>query len=257
MIALTLTNVFELADLRRRKSESTLSRPWGEFMATSRKELDSYQMNESRARLPGGTQSLQDPLRPPAYKTPPKLDEVSQLILDWADGDQTALDKLMPLVYDELRRLAHNYMRREHPGHTLQTTALVDEAYLRLVDQTHTQWNSRAQFFGIAAQLMRRILVDHARSHLYAKRGGGARRVALDEVAVLSPERGAELIALDDALERLSSIDPRKSRVVELRYFGGLSVEETAEILEVSAITVKRDWLVAKAWLRREMSDEA
>ena len=225
-------------------------------MATSRKELDSCRMNEPGASVVED-QSLRAKLGLGAYKTPPNLDEVSQLILDWADGDQTALDKLMPLVYDELRRLAHHYMMREHPGHTLQTTALVDEAYLRLVDQTRTHWKSRAQFFGIAAQLMRRILVDHARSHLYAKRGGGARKVALDEVAVLLPERGAELIALDDALERLSSFDSRKSRIVELRYFGGLSVEETAEILEVSTITVKRDWLVAKAWLRREIGDEA
>lgn len=226
-------------------------------MSTSRRELDRCQMNESRPTLLAGTQSLREPVIPDAFETPPKLDKVSQLVLDWANGDQSALDKLMPLVYDELRRVAHQYMRREHPGHTLQTTALVDEAYLRLVDQTHTHWKSRAQFFGIAAQLMRRILIDHARSHLYAKRGGGARKIALDEVAVLSPQRGEELIALDDALERLSAIDPRKCRVVELRYFGGLSVEETSEILDVSAITVKRDWLVAKAWLRREIGDEA
>ena len=226
-------------------------------MSTSQRELDRCQMNESRATLLGETQSQRDPVSPVAYETPPRLDEVSQLVLDWADGDQGALDKLMPLVYDELRRVAHQYMRREHPGHTLQTTALVDEAYLRLVDQTHTQWKSRAQFFGIAAQLMRRILVDHARSHLYAKRGGGARKVALDEVAVLSPERGEDLVALDEALERLSAVDPRKCRVVELRYFGGLSVEETSEVLDVSAITVKRDWLVAKAWLRREIGYES
>jgi len=226
-------------------------------MATSRKEIDSFRMNESRARPVGETQSLREQVSLGAYKTPPNLDEVSLLVQDLADGDQAALNKLMPLVYDELRRLAHRYMMREHPGHTLQTTALVDEAYLRLVDQTHTHWKSRAQFFGIAAQLMRRILVDHARSHLYAKRGGGARKVALDEVAVLSPERGAELIALDGALECLSSVDPRKCRVVELRYFGGLSVEETADILGISTITVKRDWMVAKAWLRREISNEA
>jgi RNA polymerase sigma factor (TIGR02999 family) len=225
-------------------------------MATSRKELECWQINESNARFAGESQRLREAVRRGAYKTPPNPDDVSQLILDWADGDQAALDKLIPLVYNELRRLAHHYMRREHPGHTLQTTALVDEAYLRLVDQTHTHWKSRAQFFGIAAQLMRRILVDHARSHLYAKRGGGARKVGLEDVAVLSPQRGADLIALDDALERLSSIDPRKSHVVELRYFGGLSVEETAEILEVSAITIKRDWLVAKAWLRREIGNE-
>jgi RNA polymerase sigma-70 factor (ECF subfamily) len=225
-------------------------------MATSRKELECSRMNES-AKLVGESQYLRDAVQRRDFRTSPNPDEVSQLILDWADGDQAALDKMMPLVYDELRRLAHHYMRRENPGHTLQTTALVDEAYLRLVDQTHTHWKSRAQFFGIAAQLMRRILVDHARSHLYAKRGGGARKVALDEVAVLSPERGADLIALDDALDRLSSIDPRKCRIVELRYFGGLSVDETAEIIGVSNITVKRDWLVAKAWLRREISNEA
>lgn len=226
-------------------------------MATSRKEIE-LQMDASRAGLVGETQHLREPVRRRVHENSNrKLDEVSQLVLDWANGDQVALDRLMPLVYDELRRVAHNYMRREHPGHTLQTTALVDEAYLRLVDQTHTHWSSRAQFFAIASQLMRRILVDHARSHLYAKRGGGARKVSLDEVAVLSPERGADLIALDDALQCLSSVDTRKSRIVELRYFGGLSVEETAQILGVSAITVKRDWLVAKAWLRREMSNEA
>src|SRR5882724_7220347 len=196
-------------------------------MATSRKEIDSFRMNESRARPVGETQSLREQVSLGAYKTPPNLDEVSLLVQDLADGDQAALNKLMPLVYDELRRLAHRYMMREHPGHTLQTTALVDEAYLRLVDQTHTHWKSRAQFFGIAAQLMRRILVDHARSHLYAKRGGGARKVVLDE-----------------ALERLSAMDPRRARVVELRYFGGLSFEETAEALSVSIITVKRDWMI-------------
>jgi len=225
-------------------------------MATSRKELERFRINQSAA-VAEESESLIEAVRRVLYTTPPSPDDVSQLIVDWGAGDPAALDRLMPLVYDELRRLAHRYMNRENPGHTLQTTALVDEAYLRLVDQTRTHWKSRAHFFGIAAQLMRRILVDHARSHLYAKRGGGARKVALDEVAVVSPERGAELIALDDALERLAAFDPRKSRVVELRYFCGLSVEETAEILDVSAITVKRDWLVAKAWLRREMSNEA
>lgn len=225
-------------------------------MSTSSKEFDCYQTNELSERLVEERPYLQEPVRWGTHVTTPTQDQVSQLVLDWADGDQAALDKLMPLVYEELRRLAHRFMRGEHPGHTLQTTALVDEAYLRLLNQTHTNWKNRAQFFHIAAQLMRRILVDHARSHLYAKRGGGARKVALDEVAVLSPERGADLIALDDALARLSSIDPRKCRIVELRYFVGLSVEETAEILGVSPITVKRDWLVAKAWLRREVSNE-
>jgi RNA polymerase sigma factor (TIGR02999 family) len=141
-------------------------------MATSRKEINCCQVNESATRFVGETESLEEAVQEGAHNTPPDIDEVSQLILHWADGDQAALDRLMPLVYDELRRLAHHYMRCEHPGHTLQTTALVDEAYLRLVDQTHTHWKGRAQFFGIAAQLMRRILVDHARSHLYAKREG-------------------------------------------------------------------------------------
>ena len=180
--------------------------------------------------------------------------EISRLLAAWGSGDQAALDELTPLVYGELCRLAHHYMSRERPGHTLQTTALVDEAFMRLVDQKEAHWQNRTHFFGIAAQLMRRILVDHARSHAYAKRGGGARKVPLDEAAVLSPERGADLIALDDALKRLSEIDPRKCRVVELRYFGGLTVEETAEVLKVSPVTVKRDWSVAKAWLRREIT---
>lgn len=225
-------------------------------MATSIEKLDDCQLDESGAGSTRNSQSLRESIRRDVEDTPPNADEVSKLILDWAGGDQAALDRLMPLVYDELRRLAHFYMSREHPGHTLQTTALVDEAYLRLSGQTHTQWHCRAQFFGIAAQIMRRILVDHARSHLYAKRGGGARKVPLEDVAVLSPQRGKELIALDEALERLSSIDARKGRIVELRYFGGLSVDETAEVVGVSSITVKRDWLVAKAWLRREIGNE-
>lgn len=183
--------------------------------------------------------------------------EISQLLADWTNGDQEALDKLMPLVYDELRRMAHNYMSRERPDHTLQTTALVNEAYLRLVDQKKAHWQNRAQFFGIAAQIMRRILVDHARSNAYAKRGGGAQKVSLDEAAVLSPKRAADIIALDDALKRLAENDPRKCQIVELRYFGGLSVEEAAELLKISPITVKRDWLVAKAWLHREISNES
>jgi len=180
--------------------------------------------------------------------------EISELLAAWGNGDQAALGDLMPLVYEELRRLARHYMSGEKGGNTFQTTALVNEAYLRLVDQRQTHWQNRAHFFGIAAQAMRRILVDHARSHGYAKRGGGARKVSLSEVAVLSPERGSEVIALDEALKRLAEIDSRKCRVVELRYFGGLTVDETAEVLKVSAITVKRDWSVAKAWLRREIS---
>ncbi len=187
----------------------------------------------------------------------PSPHEVTQLLLDWSNGDQLALDRLMPLVHDELRRLAHHYMGRENQGHTLQTTALVNEAYLRLVGQKESHWQNRAQFFGLAAQLMRHILVDHARSHAYAKRGGGAQRVPLEEAAVLSPERGAELVALDEALKKLERDYPRQCRIVELRYFGGLTVEETAEVMKVSPETVMRDWKVAKARLRREMSHGA
>jgi RNA polymerase sigma factor (TIGR02999 family) len=180
--------------------------------------------------------------------------EVTQFLVDWGNGDQSALNKLIPLVYDELRRMAHHYMARENPDHTLQTTALVNDAYLRLIDQNRTNWQNRAQFFGIAAQLMRRILVDHARSHAYAKRGGGTTQVPLDEGAVLSPQRAADVLALDEALNQLTTIDPRKCRIVELRYFGGFTVEETASLLQVSDVTVMRDWSLAKAWLRREIS---
>lgn len=184
----------------------------------------------------------------------PSSPEISQLLAAWGNGDRQALDELTPLVYEELRKLAHHYMSRERPGHTLQTTALVNEAYLRLVNQNETHWQNRSHFFGIAAQLMRRILVDHARNHARGKRGGGVRNESFDEAAVLSPERGAVVVALDDALKKLAEIDCRKCRVVELRYFGGLTVEETAEVLKVSPVTVKRDWSVAKAWLHREIS---
>jgi len=186
--------------------------------------------------------------------TTPSPPEVSQLLADWSNGDKAALDKLMPLVYDELRRLAHHYMNRERPGHTLQTTALVNEAYLRLVDQRHVRWQNRAHFFAIAAQMMRRILVDHARSHQYAKRGGHARQVSLDEAAVASQERAADLLALDEALTELAAIDPQQARTVELRFFGGLSIEETAEVLGLSPATIKREWGAAKAWLYREIN---
>jgi RNA polymerase sigma-70 factor, ECF subfamily len=226
-------------------------------MAACIKELESYKVNESSAPPVWEPASLAEPTGWGTYLPTPALDDVTRLLVGWGDGDQAALDELIPLVYDELKRLAHYFMRRERPGHTLQTTALVDEAYLRLADQRHAQWKSRAQFFHIAAQFMRRILVDHARSQLRAKRGGGAIKVSLDEVAVLSPERGADLLSLDAALERLALIDRRKAEVVELRYFAGLSVEEAADVLNVSPITIKRDWLVAKAWLRREISHEA
>ncbi len=180
--------------------------------------------------------------------------EVTKLLVDWSNGDTAALDRLMPLVYDELRRLAHHYMSRERPGHTLQTTALVNEAYLRLVNQKNVHWENRAQFFGLAAKLMRHNLTDHARSLAYAKRGGGARKVSLDEAAILSSEQAGDLVALDDALEKLSKEFPRKCRIVELRYFGGMTVEEAAEVLQVSPVTVMRDWNVAKAWLHRELN---
>jgi RNA polymerase sigma factor (TIGR02999 family) len=185
---------------------------------------------------------------------PDSSPEITQLLLAWNDGDQTALDKLVPLIHAELHRLAERYMARESPGHTLQTTALVNEAYIRLIDQRKVRWRNRAHFFGIAAQLMRRILVDVARARHYIKRGGEARRVALDEVAIISQERDADLVALDDALASLAVIDARKARVVELRFFGGMSAVETAEVLQISTDTVTRDWNAAKAWLYRELS---
>jgi RNA polymerase sigma factor (TIGR02999 family) len=188
--------------------------------------------------------------------TTPAPHEVTQLLVAWSNGNQAALDKLMPLVDRELHRLAHHYMRRENPGHTLQTTALVNEAYLKLIDQKHVHWKNRAHFFALAAQLMRRILVDHARNRRYAKRGGGANRISFDEAMVVSPERGADLIALDEALYKLAAIDARKSKVVELRFFGGLSVEETAEALQISAVTVMREWNMAKAWLYNSLNNE-
>jgi len=186
---------------------------------------------------------------------PPKND-VTQLLADWAAGDKTALERLMPLVYEELRAIAHRHMRRERPGQLLQTTALVNEAYLRMVDQRNARLQNRVHFFAIASQLMRRVLVDHARSRRRARRGGGAVELSLNEAAAASGEPAAEVIALDDALRSLEAIDPRKGRLVELRFFGGLSLEETAEALGVSPRTVMRDWRMAKAWLRREMATE-
>ena len=178
--------------------------------------------------------------------------EVTQLLAAWGEGDRSALDKLLPLVEDELHRLAHRYMSHEREGHTLQTTALVNEAYLKLIDQK-VAWQNRAHFFGIAAQIMRRILIDHARKHLGPKHGGG-KTIALDEVAVVNDERAAELLALDEALKTLAEVDERKSRVVELRYFGGLSVEEIATVLGLSTETIRREWVRAKAFLLRELS---
>jgi len=180
--------------------------------------------------------------------------EVTLLLIAWSEGDQAALEKLIPLVYQELRRLAKRYLKRERPGHSLQTTALVHEAYLRLIDSSRVRWQNRAHFFAVSAQLMRRILVDFARSRRYLKRGGEAQHVSLGEALDIAEARGAALIALDDALLALARIDERKSRVIELRYFGGLSVEETAETLKVSTETVKRDWRLARTWLRRELA---
>jgi len=181
-------------------------------------------------------------------------EDLTQLLVAWRDGDRSALNELIPLVHDELRRLAHRYMSGERAGHTLETTALVNEAYIRLIDSSRVQWKNRAHFFAVSAQLMRRILVDYARSHRSAKRGGGATPVPLDDALVLSSDLDPDLVALDEALSRLASLDERKSQVVELRFFGGLAVEETAEVLGVSADTVMRDWRLAKSWLMREMS---
>ena len=186
----------------------------------------------------------------------PRPLQITQLLHAWGDGDEHALDKLLPLVQGELHKLAHRYMARERPGHTLQTTALVNEVYLRLVRARDLPWQDRAHFFAICAQSMRRILTDYARSRRYAKRGGGAHQVSLDEAPEVSRQPRGDLVALDDALNRLATVDERKSRVVELRYFGGLSVEETAEVLKVSPETVMRDWKLAKAWLLRELSSE-
>ncbi len=179
----------------------------------------------------------------------PTPSEVTRLLKAWSSGKTEALDQLIPIVYDELRAVAARYLRRERQDHTLQPTALVNEAYLRLIDQKQVEWQNRAHFMGVAAQMMRRILVDHAKSSHRAKRGGGVRKVALDEAVAFSDERADELVELDAALTALAAFDERKSRVVELRYFGGLSVEETAEVLKVSEITIARDWKMAKAWL--------
>jgi RNA polymerase sigma factor (TIGR02999 family) len=180
--------------------------------------------------------------------------EVTELLRRWRNGDKEALNKLTPLVYDELHRLAHQYIKRERLGHTLQTTALVNEAYLRLVDQNDVEWQSRAHFFAVSAQVMRHILVDYARQHASAKRGGRIERVTLDDQATVSRERASELVALDEAMQALHEIYPRQSQVVELRYFGGLNNREASEVLKVSEPTIERDWRFAKAWLYRELS---
>jgi RNA polymerase sigma-70 factor, ECF subfamily len=181
------------------------------------------------------------------------MDDISTLLRAWSDGDQSALEKLTPIVYDELHRLAQRHMRGERPGHSLQTTALVNEAYVRLVDYKRMQWQDRAHFFAVSAQLMRRILVENARRH-NLKRGAGVEHILLDEAATIGGEPAADLIAVDEAMNALALIDARKAQVVEMRFFGGLSVEETAEVLKISAVTVMRDWSTAKAWLYRELS---
>ena len=183
----------------------------------------------------------------------PARDEVTVLLGQLANGNDGAASRLIPIVYGELRRLAAGYMRRERKDHTLQPTALVHEAYLKLIEQKNTDWQSRAHFFGIAAQTMRRILVDHARGHMRDKRGGGAITVPLDEALVFAPEQSSELVRLDQSLERLAKLDARQSRIVELRFFGGLTVEQTAAVLGISEKTVKRDWSMARAWLHGDM----
>jgi RNA polymerase sigma factor (TIGR02999 family) len=183
--------------------------------------------------------------------------DVTQLLVHWSKGDKEALNELMPLVYEELRRLAKAYLRRERPDHTLQGTALVHEAFLRLIDQNRVQWQNRAHFFGVAAQMIRHILVDHARAQLAGKRGAGAAKLSLDEAIAIPDSQEIDLLSLDDALIRLAKMDQQQSRIVELRYFGGLTIEETAEVLAISPATVKRDWVMAKAWLHRTLTNPA
>lgn len=182
--------------------------------------------------------------------------QVTQLLCEWRSGDSSALEKLIPLVQPELVRLAHHYMSLERPGHTLQTTALLDDAYLQLAGKTHPQWQNRAHFFAVAAQIMRRIMVDHARRRRALKRSGGTIRITLDECAAVTQARAAELLALDEALEKLAAFDPRKSKVVEMRYFGGLTMEEIADVLKIHVNTVTRDWTAARAWLFAALSGE-
>ena len=191
-------------------------------------------------------------------KDPPQQEhEITQLLAEWRDGNQAALDDLYPLVYDELHRLARRYMSKERKGHTLQTTALINEAYVRLVDQRNVQWANRSHFFAISAQIMRRILIDHARRQMYAKRGGGARQVSLEETAVVVQDDLSEFVRLDEALKSLAELDPRRSQVVELKYFGGLNNDEIAGVLKISTNTVIRDWNMARAWLYRQLAGGA
>jgi len=192
-------------------------------------------------------------MEPPSISPP----RVTQLLAHWSEGDEAALGELTPLVYEELRRLAHHFMSGQRPDHTLQTTALVSEAYLRLADQTNPSWQNRAHFFAVAARAMRQILVNYAISNKAQKRGGGALKIELDEGAIASPEQSAEIVDLHEALERLATLDARKARVVELKYFGGLNHDEIAEVMKVSAVTVRRDWVFARAWLHNELHTAA
>jgi len=193
----------------------------------------------------------------PQLTRPTHQHQITQLLAEWSDGNQAALDELYPLVYNELHRLARRYMSRERKGHTLQTTALINEAYVRLVDQKNVHWANRSHFFAISAQIMRRILIDHARRHAYAKRGGGAQQVSLDDVAMVARDLSSDLVQLDEALKTLAKMDARRCHVVELRYFGGLSNEEIAGVLKVSENTVTRDWNLARAWLYQHLSGSA
>jgi len=185
---------------------------------------------------------------------PAPSNDITQMLLDWRKGDKSAFDQLVPIVYHELRKIAHAYLQGERPEHTLRPTALIHEAYLRLVDQNLPQWQNRSHFYGVAAQMMRQILVEHARAHVAAKRGGGGKKLSLDDVTIFSQQRASDLVALDDALVALAALDARKCRVIEMRFFGGLSVEETAEALGISIATVGREARMAQAWLHRELN---
>src|SRR5439155_16728775 len=224
--------------------------PYRRSPTSGRHRDDEFVLRSIRAR-----QSNPAVIEGPTEPASMSADDISQLLRAWSDGDQLALDELTPIVYAELRRLAHRYMRRERPDHDLQTSALVNEAYIRLVDYKRMQWQNRAHFFAVSAQLMRRILVEHARRH-NLKRGRGVQRVSLDEAVLVGVDPGVDLVALDDALNALARVDPRKVRVVEMRFFGGLSVEETAMVLKVSPVPVRRDWSSAKIWLYRELTGE-